>query len=285
MRDDDQEWLEIHYFRPSSLEKSAPAWPIRLGSNHAKPHYRMGPRYSPFYYLILVVEGEGTFEQNGEVYPLRPHDLFCLCPLIRYEYYTNPQNPLRKVFFAFDGKHALALLERVGLQPQQPYRAGGATVQGIEAMERFFCLVESEATKPPSDLARLSAFYGVFDALTPEAPSATGPDAAEDWLLGGKTYLDLHYADGITVESAAAHIGVSRGHFTKRFTASYGLPPVQYLQQLRLVRAQHLLAHTDSKLAEIAHSVGYPDLFSFSKAFKKHHGLPPGVYRKREQAP
>ncbi|WP_084654093.1 helix-turn-helix domain-containing protein [Paenibacillus zanthoxyli] len=43
-----------------------------------------------------------------------------------------------------------------------------------------------------------------------------------------------------------------------------------------------MLEQTSYTLAEIAHSVGYPDIFSFSKAFKKRLGVAPTQYRDKK---
>lgn len=58
MREDHHEYLEIYFFTPSEFEKSGAAWPIRLGHNIAKPNYHIGPRTSPYYYLLFVLEGQ-----------------------------------------------------------------------------------------------------------------------------------------------------------------------------------------------------------------------------------
>lgn len=80
--------------------------------------------------------------------------------------------------------------------------------------------------------------------------------------------MDIHFAGGISVEGVSAHAGVDRTHFAKQFRKAYGLSPVQYIQQLKMTQAKRLLVQTPLSLTEVAHSVGYPDLFSFSKAFK-----------------
>ncbi|MNI75295.1 HTH-type transcriptional activator Btr [compost metagenome] len=91
--------------------------------------------------------------------------------------------------------------------------------------------------------------------------------------------MEIHYAEGITVEKVSAHVGVDRNHFTKQFRKAYGMTPIQFIQELKMKEARLLLEQTDYTLAEIAQSVGYPDLFSFSKAFKKRLGTAPAHYR------
>ncbi|WP_426445926.1 AraC family transcriptional regulator [Paenibacillus sp. S-38] len=284
LREDHHEFLEIYHFTPTDYEKSGPAWPIRIGYNEAKPNYHIGPRTTPYYYLLTVLDGRGTFHQGGQTYPLRPGDLFCLFPQVTHEYYTVAEEPLRKVFFAFDGAGARSLLARLGLQEERPYAAGAAVKDAVKLLWTFLDRSARGASLPGgrmTDLARLHYLHGIFDLLSTHADAANESEVRGEasWLQRGKEYLEMHYSDGITVERAADYVGVERTHFSKRFRHTYGLPPVQYLQELKMKEARHLLEHTGYSLSEIAHSVGYPDLFSFSKAFKKWTGQPPRAYR------
>lgn len=280
MKEDHHEQLEIHYFTPSAFEKAGPAWPIRLGANIAKTGYHIGPRITPYYYLIMVLEGEGVFIQGGQTYTLRKNDLFCLFPQVTHEYYTMEHALLRKSFFAFDGKLALQLLDRIGLGPYSPHLPNGLTADALSLMEQFFSLV-SNKEKPPSDLSRLAIFHQLFDTLSESKIPHGTPASAGSWLQKAKDYLEIHYADGITIESVAEYVGIDRTHFSKAFNKAFGLSPMKFVQQLRMNEATLLMKQTDYKLAEIAQSVGYPDLFSFSKAFKKQLGVSPNTYRKQ----
>jgi AraC-like DNA-binding protein len=47
-----------------------------------------------------------------------------------------------------------------------------------------------------------------------------------------------------------------------------------------MLLAAQLLRDSDTSLAEIAVRIGYESEFAFSRAFKRHHGLPPGVFRR-----
>lgn len=283
MREDYHEFLEIHFFTPSNFEKTGNIWPIRLGYNIAKPNYHIGPRTSPYYYLLFVLEGTGTFTQNNVTYSLGKNDIFCLLPGVTHDYFTDENHLLQKLFVAFDGKQALHLLERIGLSPQTPYRNGGLTEEVKKLMLEFLNLVR-ESDRQANDLARLAHFYQIFNKLSNSYKSPTKQENRSlSWLQQGLDYIQIHYAEGITVERVSAYVGVERTHFTKQFSKVYGLSPIQYMQDLKMKEAKHLLSNTDFSLTEIANSVGYPDIFSFSKAFKKHLGVPPTQFR-RDQA-
>jgi AraC-like DNA-binding protein len=55
---------------------------------------------------------------------------------------------------------------------------------------------------------------------------------------------------------------------------------MRYLAERRMQLAAALLLGTDSGLAEVAARVGYSSEFAFNRAFKRHHRVPPGVYRR-----
>lgn len=272
MKEEYQEWLNINYFTPSSIEKNSSLTPIRLGSNLAKPHYHIGPRITPYYYLLCIIDGEGQFFQNGMQFTLRKNDIFCLFPQVTHEYYTNPDKPLKKVFIAFDGMQASDMLERIGLTQEQPYSANRMTPGLLLAFQQLY-------QRKDSDLARMSLLYGVFDELAHIEPTKRTYSLQSTWLEKGREYIELHYADMISIEGVAHHIGVERTHFSKRFQKEYGQSPMSYLTQLRMEEAKALLQKTDYKMSEIAHSVGFSDLPTFSKAFKKQTNQSPAQYR------
>jgi AraC-like DNA-binding protein len=85
-----------------------------------------------------------------------------------------------------------------------------------------------------------------------------------------------------TVESMARAAGMSRTSFTSRFRAAVGEAPISYLTRLRLSRAAGYLSTTSKNVRQVAHLVGYDNEASFSKAFRRAFGRPPGQYR-REQ--
>lgn len=83
-----------------------------------------------------------------------------------------------------------------------------------------------------------------------------------------------------TVARLARVAGMSRAAFARRFLQDLGLPPLRYLTEARLVHAARRLVTSDATLAEIAQEVGYTSAFALSRAFRRHAGKPPAVYRR-----
>src|SRR5690606_37501653 len=75
-------------------------------------------------------------------------------------------------------------------------------------------------------------------------------------------------------------VGLSRPAFARHCSSRLGRSPMRYLTERRMQEAAALLLGSDAALAEVARRVGYVSEFAFNRAFKKHHGVPPGVYRR-----
>jgi AraC-like DNA-binding protein len=87
-----------------------------------------------------------------------------------------------------------------------------------------------------------------------------------------------------SVDAMTQAAGMSRTSFNARFRAVVGEPPMTYLTQLRLRRAAGYLSTTTQNVRQVAHLVGYDNEASFSKAFRRLFGRPPGEYRREQLA-
>ena len=80
-----------------------------------------------------------------------------------------------------------------------------------------------------------------------------------------------------TMARLAKTAGLSRSAFFARFTRIVGIPPMEYLLAWRMAVARDLL-RDDCAIDEVAERVGYGSASTFSTAFSRHVGQPPGRY-------
>lgn len=92
-------------------------------------------------------------------------------------------------------------------------------------------------------------------------------------------HLVNHLTESITVESLARASGSSRARLAGLFHQQVGLPPMQYLEQLRMNRAAHFLVYTADAISDIARAVGFKDPKHFSKRFRTRTGQTPCEFR------
>ena len=90
-----------------------------------------------------------------------------------------------------------------------------------------------------------------------------------------KVEIDQHYYTKLSCESLSDLIGMSRFNFIKAFKAAFAVSPYQYLNQVRVDHAKHMLALTGQPMHMIAASVGFGSASSLSRAFKRFAGASP----------
>ncbi len=70
-------------------------------------------------------------------------------------------------------------------------------------------------------------------------------------------------------------VGINHGKLNIGFRMEYGTTVFGYLRRMRLLEAKRLIDQGDMNVTEVALSVGYNSLPSFSKAFTEFFGIPP----------
>ena len=86
------------------------------------------------------------------------------------------------------------------------------------------------------------------------------------------------YPKKLQISSIAKSCMMSEFYFFRCFKALFNITPNQYIIQNRLNKAQKLILKKEKTITEIAIECGYPDLFSFSKAYKKQYGVSPAKH-------
>lgn len=134
-----------------------------------------------------------------------------------------------------------------------------------------------------SDLVMLKNHFenwarGIRRQLHPWASAQSIPQR----LLGVRRRLDADFRHIPPLDELAQVAAMSRSHLCHRFRECFGSSISEYVIRKRMAAAQRMLYEVDLRPGEIAEAVGYPDIFQFSKQFKKSFGLSPSEYRKQE---
>ncbi|MFD2875071.1 helix-turn-helix domain-containing protein [Paenibacillus rhizoplanae] len=87
-------------------------------------------------------------------------------------------------------------------------------------------------------------------------------------------YIAGHYRQELGIKELAALAGCGVRQLQRRFKQEKRLGPMEYVIRLRMESAERMLRYTDASIGEIAERTGYRDMYYFSRAFKKHYGVP-----------
>jgi transcriptional regulator GlxA family with amidase domain len=110
------------------------------------------------------------------------------------------------------------------------------------------------------------------------APPQTHGDTA---VLKAQEWVHIRDGQDGSLASMAKAARLERRTFLRRFANATGMTPIEYCRAVRIARARELLECGNTPQKEIAESLGYKDVASFARVFRKVTGFAPGAYRKR----
>jgi AraC-like DNA-binding protein len=159
------------------------------------------------------------------------------------------------------------------------------------AQGRLIALVEMIQEETQSDRAARDMVLGrLLELLLVEALRSVESTMAEPGLLRGLAdpqlalaLRQIHADPGasLSVQGLAAEAGMSRSTFFDRFHGEVGSAPMKYVAAWRMAVAKDMLVRGNMAMAELARRVGYGSVSSFSMAFSRHVGTPPGAFAAR----
>ncbi|MFD1955521.1 helix-turn-helix domain-containing protein [Paenibacillus thailandensis] len=101
-----------------------------------------------------------------------------------------------------------------------------------------------------------------------------------------RAYIEEHFADpDLSLKHLSDRFDISGKYASYLFKEEFDMKFVDFLVQLRMKRAERLLAETDETVQNIALQVGYANSISFGRMFKRVVGVTPGDYRKLKIKP
>ncbi|MGG1516590.1 response regulator [Paenibacillus oryzisoli] len=92
-------------------------------------------------------------------------------------------------------------------------------------------------------------------------------------------YIQEHCHEDIPLETLAQMYNFNPSYFSTLFKTYTGLSVTDYIINIRMERAQHLLKHSSDKISDIAKKLGYKDVGYFIRVFKREKGISPKKFR------
>lgn len=240
--------------------------------------------------LVLLPHGHGHSITDQLGSPVRQLDAILA---------DNPVDGAGRLRYGGDGRATRLLCGGFELQPALPedlaeFLPPVLTLDSSSGLARWldplFALLEEQVhASAPGAAAIFAKLADVFvtQALRSYLTAADGfarPAARDPGIAQVVKMLRERPQARWSVHGMAQSAGMSKTSFTTRFRAVLGQPPMAYLTELRLRRAAGYLSTTTKSVREIAHLTGYDNEASFSKAFSRLFGRPPGQYRRERLA-
>ncbi|PZD96678.1 DNA-binding response regulator [Paenibacillus sambharensis] len=134
-----------------------------------------------------------------------------------------------------------------------------------------------EADDAETATGLLTAFIGQVENCLSARQQNAGPSGMKKLL----DYIAEHYSEPLTLTEVAKHFHFNPSYLSSYFAAHNKEGFNEYVNRLRIGRAEELLRAQEPMISEISGLVGYSDHSYFCKVFKKFTGLSPSQYRKQ----
>lgn len=234
--------------------------PVQFGYEECKPNHSFGPAVRNHWLLHFVNSGTGIFVRDGNTYNVAPGEIFVIPPYKETFYKADSEKPWHYTWIGFETDQPLPDVF------QKPVIKFAGLDNVFEEMRNCRKFENGKSAYLSAKLWELMAI--ILDA------GKTEPDCIEKAIH----CINSEYMNDLTVSGLAQRFGLDRCYFSTLFTKTVGVSPSQYLIELRLKKAADLMLNYGESPSVAAMSVGYTDIYNFSKSFKKKYGLSPRQY-------
>lgn len=224
------------------------------------------------YQLIYKLSGEVITHFNKKVFHIKPDAVYIIPKSQNADYYIERTVPgdCIDIFFDTDASLGENLLlldfgENIKILNlfQKVYRLWIAKSDGYY----FKCM---------------SAVYEILYEMQLKSEQYASKSKYKK-LEAGLDYIHNNLYGEIDYHLPSKICGISYTYFKKLFTERFGVPPVQYVNNMRLERSAELLLTNNYSVGEIAKLCGFENIYYFSKKFKEKYQLSPTDYKRTLQ--
>lgn len=247
-----------------------------------------------FMEIAMLVKGTCVHRCSGEQNVLLPGDLFIIYPdvshaidmtreTVIYNILIRVENSLPEIDEAF----ANPLIHAMIWPEAQPHAYPLYHISAKQREEVLLLLrrIEGEyIDKRTNYRENIHAYLWLL--LTALARMVSSPDGRYIGLRDNMAmlleYIEENYANAIHPAQLAQLAHMSESHLYRVFKEHMGISPVQYLNRVRMQKAEAFLEQEGASVSEAAERVGMLDVSHFSKLFKSVNGYPPSRVRAKK---
>ncbi len=260
------------------------------------------PHWHYFTEVLFMLEGTALVECDGKTYSVEPEELILFHPKSIHSVCSTSKEPLRYAVLKFDANilsvgnsytpKISAILESARNSDCAHIHFKEINLFNMHMKERFLdCIHELSERNYGYDIKVHSQLCNMMVCLirlwrdngfnTDKSFIVSGND--ESTLNNITEYIDQHSDELLRVEDLAKRCSMSYSYFAKNFKALYNKSCKEYIEFVRICKADDMLLFTDFNLNYISQETGFTDCSHFIKTYKKLKGITPKQRRLKYQ--
>lgn len=268
----------IYPFHSTDLTESLPIALRLFGVSHLQPPVKR-PDGVPYFQWFYCVQGQGELILNRQRFFIRPNQGFLIYPDDPHSYQPVTEDWMLHIF-GFDGSLCNELLKTLQMYSSGAYSFTNGELF-VNHIKKLISLYNDHDCRNALELS--TECYGfLLDISRGITRNQAAEYAERNELIDTLTsYLERNFAKPVTLEELAHIVNLSPDYMSAQFKKKMGITIMQYLTEIRIGHARHLLTlHPEKKVLEIGKMCGFESPSYFGKTFKKEVGITPEGYRK-----
>lgn len=262
-----------------------------------KSNFPVRPHWHYFMELMYMVEGTVVVECGGVSLQLESGDFILFHPEVIHAIYAVSKALPKYEIIKFDVNKLYTensytpklktVLAKAGKDGTLPVYFRKKELEEIPVQEIFrICRMELEKKDYGYDMivheqicGLLVSVIRIWRGLGFNTCAIKAEDAGADSFHEITAYIDSHIGENLKVEELAERCNMSYSYFARSFKQFYGRPCREYIELIRVCKAEDLLLFTNYDLSFISQETGFSDSSHLIKTFRKWKGVTPGQYR------
>lgn len=134
-----------------------------------------------------------------------------------------------------------------------------------------------------AEIYKLMAFLHRYEIITDNSRLEQNEPLRR--LLPALHYIDTSYQEELTLEEISRTVNLNPSYFCRLFKKATGSTFTEYLNFVRVCRAELLLCSDSDSISEVSSEVGFSSVSYFNRIFKRYKGCTPSAYKKINYQP
>lgn len=255
------------------------------------------PHWHYYMEILYITDGEIRAENDGQIYHCSKGDLLLIRPEAIHSIYEEGTGHNSYYFAKFDVNRVqsgssyvpkLDVILRGAVNDQHaPMLLKHDTIASLHLGEHLLRLHQELMERKYGYDLMVQSYLGlllvkilrIWRDSGIDMDAAVQADNGDISIRNITAYIDAHAGEDLRVEQLAALCSMSYSYFAKSFHSLYGRSCKEYIEFIRISKAEELLLFTDCDLSYISQETGFADSSHLIKTFRRLKGLTPKQYK------
>ncbi len=243
--------------------------------------------------LLFLLEGATSYEfADGHTVELPGGHFLIVPPGVRHRGLHDVRNPVQLCGIMFEPQAKSATRQSPFSRADLAWitrrcRQGGREARRLSPeLRRLVRALNQQVTATEVQDGAAAALRLTLCAILLEAArqlTTVGKQEPTRAVQAAIDYMERHLAEPLPMNAVARVVNSSRARLFHNFKDATGLTPNDYLQRLRISRAQAILTNTVEPITAVALRCGFSSSQYFSTVFRKYTGLTPNHFRSKQR--